>query len=114
VVDRVRAIAPVVYVVLDDWNADVAANLGDPAATVGTFRVWMLSSTSPAELTRELYRGAWAMIFFRWSPPAPPAFSEVLPRDPGQLVRMVEEMGAFAAIVSWFDDLEWMVAFAAD
>ncbi len=59
----------------------------------------------------ELDKGAWVVMFFGHNPDA--SFSTIVPAEPGDAAdasRIVHELGAAAAIWSWYDDNEWLMA----
>lgn len=59
----------------------------------------------------KLARGAWALFFFR--DPPNKSLDTVLPASPdtpAAAVAFARSLGAGAAIWSWFDDIEWLLA----
>jgi hypothetical protein len=70
----------------------------------------MLPDTiSLAQILDHLYEGGWAM-FFLPSPPqhviTPPEF---LPTKPEEVRILLRTLGASIGILSWYDDIEWLI-----
>jgi len=67
---------------------------------------------SLSSLNEELARGAWVLLFFARDPGA--AFDAALvptvPADAASAAHALRRFGADAAIWSWYDDNEWLVA----
>jgi hypothetical protein len=60
----------------------------------------------------ELNEGGWALLFFGSESAMPMPPMEHLPADASSLKRLLSRLSASAAIVSFVDDDEWLVAFA--
>jgi hypothetical protein len=99
VVDRLDSVFPYRALWTSDWAND------DP------LRWRILAVGEPlASLAEDLDQGAWVLLFFRHDPgaligkPVPAA-----PADAISAARIVRDLGAAAAIWSWYDDNEWLV-----
>jgi hypothetical protein len=58
-----------------------------------------------------LDEGGWAVMFFDEQPESVlPEYTRV-PSKPKDVTKMLAELRASAAIISWYDDTEWIVAF---
>ena len=99
---------------LDDArNQEVQEDLGQPAVSRDGAGFWIVSETIPMNaLLPKLFRGGWGMFFFRTRPkqmPIPPI--PLLPSKRPDAAELIGSTEAQAVIVSWYDDLEWLVAF---
>jgi len=61
-----------------------------------------------------LYEGGWALFFFDHNPVGLAATIDVVPTDGNGILKLCDLIGSRAAIVSWFDDREWIVADQTD
>lgn len=99
IVDRLSSELPYRALWTSDWAND------DP------LRWRILGVAEPlSALAEELDKGAWVLLFFRDDPGAP--IGKPVPAAPADAVsaaRIVRDLGAAAAIWSWYDDNEWLV-----
>ena len=70
---------------------------------------------SLSSLNDELARGAWALFFFERDPGTSfdAASAPTAPADAASAVHALHRFGADAAIWSWYDDNEWLVAISS-
>jgi hypothetical protein len=59
-----------------------------------------------------LGRGAWGLWCFETDPEERPA-PDQLPREPVDLANLIAHLRADAAIVSWYDNDDWLVAWTS-
>lgn len=93
-----------------DVDEDLKAMLGSPLSTVGGASLWVVTDrTSLTELLSELYEGGWAMFFLPNPPQHGLAPSEFLPSKPEEVRLLLREVGASIGVLSWYDDIEWLI-----
>lgn len=95
---------------LKDVDENLKAMLGSPLSTVGGASLWMLPDRiSLTEFLNELYEGGWAMFFLLNPPQHVPTPVEFLPTKPEEVRLLLREVGASIGILSWYDDIEWLI-----
>jgi hypothetical protein len=65
---------------------------------------------SLSKLLADLQEGGWGLVLFGTGLPDSLPDLKCLPSDPRDAVALLRSIGAGAAIFSWEDDREWMVA----
>lgn len=96
---------------LDGWNAELAGALGSPGAlSSGTGTLLSIRPPELPGLLLELHQGYWGLFFGRAS--CRNAI-RALPADATALRQAMRVMNASAAIVSWYDDINWLVGLEA-
>lgn len=96
---------------LDQDDLDSVSELG-VIADHGRGRespAWLsISGVQVPKLPELLYRGAWGLFFGAPSSlaPFPPT---TLSFEPAAVVTLTESVGARASVISWHDDVEWLV-----
>ena len=104
--------SPVVLIWLKDLNEEIRKTLGTPMCTSGGAGFWLLSkATSLSLLLDGLDEGGWALFFFSKLPEDSLKVPEFLCAKPEDVGSMLHATGAKAVILSWYDDIEWLVAF---
>ena len=68
------------------------------------------TSTDILSTLESLYEGGWSLFFFDRNPAGLAATIDVIPTDGNGVLKLCDSIGSRAAIVSWFDDREWIVA----
>ena len=99
VVQKLRLAFPHMVLRISDWASDEWSG-------------WRLLSSDESLSTweDELENGAWALFFFEQKPSA--ILNDLMPVEPTDAtdaVNVVRNLGAAAAIWSWYDDNEWLV-----
>lgn len=85
--------------------------LGEPwkvAGSAGLFEVPQAASTKV--LLDSLYEGGWELLFFA-RPIETLDVPEFIVDEPEQLLETLRSAKADAIVVSWLDDIEWLIAF---
>lgn len=72
------------------------------------------TATDILSTLESLYEGGWALFFFDRNPAGLAATIDVIPTDGNGVLKLCDSIGSRAAIVSWFDDREWIVADPTD
>jgi hypothetical protein len=72
---------------------------------VGWHRIEDYSTLSP--FNDQLNLGAWVLAFFADPKDTPARNKFTVPSDAPSLYKLCVELNAHAAIVSWYDDIEW-------
>jgi hypothetical protein len=101
---------PVRFIWLKDLNQDVRKALGTPLSTSGEAGIWTLPDTvSLAQLLDGLYEGGWAMFFLPNPPQEVLKAPEFLPVEPEEALSLLRTFGASVGILSWYDDIDWLI-----
>ena len=101
---------PIRLIWLKDVNKDPARTLGKPLSTRGEASLWMLPDTiSLPQLFDGLYEGGWAMFFLPNTPQQVPTPPEFIPTKPEEVRKLLSTLGASIGILSWYDDIEWLI-----
>jgi hypothetical protein len=104
-VGRLSAVFPYRALWLSDWASDEHAR-------------WHLLARdeSLSLFDSELASGAWVLFFFDHDPGATfdTALVPMEPVNAAAVVQLLHGLGVTAAIWSWYDDNEWLVAVPAD
>lgn len=95
----------------EDPSKEVRMRLGEPLSEASGAAFWRLSPEEIGKTLEGLYEGGWAIFFSPAEDALPRVVPEMLPTKPFELRLLVGELGAAAAVVSWYDDLEWIIAF---
>ena len=97
---------PLVFFWSKDHDEHELAALGMPHASSGGARVWRIQNDRLPDLSA----GGWALFFMRGDLTQPLSVPGFLPTEPAQTVALLATVGAGAAILSWYDNMEWLVA----
>lgn len=74
---------------------------------------WSFPSQSEViSVIEDLSEGGWGLFFFDRDPRSSLNALSILPTDARSLLELLEIVSAGAAIISWYDDNEWIVACA--
>ena len=111
-VQQLRERLPFGLIWLKDLNEEVRKTFGPAICTSGEAGFCLLSNTtSLSQLLDGLDEGGWALLFFSKLPEESLRVPEFLPAKSEDVVSMLHATGAKIAILSWYDDIEWLVAF---
>jgi len=109
---QLRTHLPAGLLWLNELQEDVAASLGDPVGKSGDTGFWSVPDDPPFDrLLDHLHVGAWALFFYAAAPEPTPDVPSPLLTESGDVTALLEKTQASAAILSWYDDVEWLVAF---
>ena len=101
---------PVRLIWLKDLNENMKKTFGAPLSTSGGAGIWTLpDAVSSAQLVDGLYEGGWAMFFLQNLPHEVPRAPEFLPIEPEEAVSPLRTFGASVVILSWYDDIDWLI-----
>ena len=109
-IQQLFGLCPIRLIWLKNVDKGLAKALGNPLSTSGEANLWMLSDTiSLPQFLDGLFEGGWAMFFLRNSPQHKPTPPEFLPTKLEDVRILLRAFGASAAILSWYDDIEWQI-----
>ena len=109
-IQQLFGLFPVRLVWLKNVDKDLKRTLGNPLSIGGEASLWVLPDTiSLAQLLDGLFEGGWAMFFLRNSPQHVPATPEFLPTRPEEVRLLLRTLGASVGVLSWYDDIEWLI-----
>jgi hypothetical protein len=102
---------PVRLIWLKDFlNENMKKTFGTPLSTSGGAGIWTLpDAVSLAQLLDGLYEGGWAIFFLPNHPQEVSSAPEFLPVEPEEALSLLRTFGASVVILSWYDDIDWLI-----
>lgn len=89
-------------------------DIATPVPPSGDAFPWLfVKGEDVGQAVQDLDIGSWRLFLFNGLPDRPPASPQPLNTDPATAAAMLEGAGAYAVILSWEDDIEWMIVESA-